>query len=119
MHFLEVFKQIILPEMPLSANLCTTLHRARKRRVIVDATNVASILTLDPKKKDIVGLIAQDLLSNIIFVFQVIDTMVGSKMLDEMIFSAKCIGACVLNAVRIWKLGGFISILHKIVGAGI
>lgn len=100
MHFLKVFKQIAFPEIVFVANPHTSLYRARKEKMVMDATKVASELTLGLKKMDTVEPIAEDLLGGIIFVPRVIDIMVALEMLDEMIFSDKCIGSRVLITVR-------------------
>lgn len=85
----------------------------------MDATHVAGVLTLDPKRMGTVGPIAQDLLGSIIFVPRVVDTMVASKTLGELIFSAKRVGACVLIAVRTWELEGFVPVSLEVVEASI
>lgn len=119
MHFLGVFKQIAFPEIALAANPHTSLYRARKGRMVVDATKVASVLTLGPKRMGTVGPIAGDLLGGIIFVPRVVDTMVASKMLGEMIFSGKRVGSRVLITVRTWELGGFFPVPLEVVKASV
>lgn len=100
MHFLGVFRQIAFHEIALAANPRTALHRARTGRVVVDATHVATVLRLDPKRMGTDRPIAQDLRGGIFFVPRVVDTMVALKMLGEMIFSPKRLGACVFIALR-------------------
>ena len=119
MNFLEVFKKIASFEIAPAANPHTTLHRARKGRVVVDTTKVASVLTLGPRRMGTVGPIAQDLLGGIILVSQVVDTMVASKMLDEMIFSGKRVGSRVLIAVRTWELGSFVPMPLEVFKASV
>lgn len=119
MYFLEVFKQIAFPEIAFAANPHTSLYRARKGRMVVDATKVASVLTLGPKRMGTVGPIAEDLLGGIIFVPRVVDTMVASKMLGEMIFSGKRVGSRVLITVRTWELRGFFPVTLEVVKASV
>lgn len=49
MHFLGVFNQITFPEIALT-NLHTALHKARERRVVVDATQMVCVLAPNPKR---------------------------------------------------------------------
>ena len=126
MHFLGVFEQISFPEIALTSSLHTALHKARKGRIIVNATHVVSVLTLDPKRTlslGTVGPCAVDLQIIMgfggILVPRVVDTMVGSKMLGKMVFSSKCINACVLIAMRTWELGGLAPVTLEIIEASI
>ena len=48
MHFLKVFKQIAFSKIALAANPHTSLYKSRKGKMVVNATKVASVLTLGP-----------------------------------------------------------------------
>lgn len=50
MHLLGVFSQITFPEIALTTNLHTALHKARERRVVVDATQMFCVLAPNPKR---------------------------------------------------------------------
>lgn len=45
-----MFNHINFPKIPLPTNPHTTLHRARKRGVVVNATHMVRVLASNPKR---------------------------------------------------------------------
>lgn len=119
MYFLEIFKQITFPEIALVANPHTSLYKVQKGRIVVDAMKVACVLILGSKRMGTVGPIAEDLLGGIIFVSQVVDTIVASKILSEMIFSSKRVGFRILITVWTWELGNFFPMMLEVIKASV
>lgn len=128
MNFLGVFKQVPFSEVALTANLHTTLHKAREGGVVMHAAHVICDLALDLKGTFVVGTVwksAEELHSRsssssssisskgvgiTLVVYRGVVAMVGLQMLSEMIFSSKRIDTCVLITMRTWEFGGLIPV---------
>lgn len=130
MNFLGVFKQIPFPEVALTANLHTALHKAREGRVVVDAAHMICVLALDLKGTLVVGTVwksAKELHSSstskgvgiTLVAYRGPVSMVGLQVLGEMIFPSKRIDTCVLITVRTWESGGLVPVPFEVVKTSI
>lgn len=131
MNFLGVFKQIPFPEVALTANLHTALHKAREGGVVVDAAHMNCALALDLKGTLVVGTVwknAKELHSSSSTSKGVVITlvayrgpvsMVGLQVLGEMIFPSKRIDTCELITVRTWESGGLVPVPFEVVKTSI
>lgn len=134
MNFLGVFKQIPFPEVALTANLHTALHKAREGGVVVHAAHMICVLALDLKGTLVVGTVckmAKQLLSSstssstskvvgiILVAHRGPVAIAALQMLGEMIFPSKRINTCVLITVQTWEFGGLVPVPFEVVKTSI